>query len=475
MSRQITLDDLRVAIADMGNEPYPDPAAPAPISAALERATTALGWADAGRGPFGNCIPRGARVLVKPNWVLHRNEGRGGFEPLVTHASVISAVVTAALQAGASSVLVGDAPVQGCDFPKLMEASGTRRWAEPLRARDTRFLGVRDFRRTVATMRDGVLEAEAERISLDQFVLFDLGAESMLEPISDDRGSFRVTQYDPAQLALTHRSGRHQYLVAREVVEADVIINLPKLKTHKKAGLTCALKNLIGINGNKEYLPHHRVGGLDAGGDCYPGNSYVKRALEYAYDQLNSAKSHAARRSWAAGARVLDKTRRFGGDEVGVEGSWSGNDTIWRTCLDLNRIVQYGTSNGELADSPVRTVIHVVDALIAGQADGPLAPDPLPLGLLLVGASAPAIDWVGAHLLGYSPQRIRTTREAFGTFRWPLVAEDAGPVTVVGDRGSGIADDMVSLRPSGPITYPAGWRDAVAPRPGDSGSAEQPG
>jgi uncharacterized protein (DUF362 family) len=60
-------------------------------------------------------------------------------------------------------------------------------------------------------------------------------------------------------MAKTHHPGVHQYLVAKEVIEADIIINLPKLKTHRKAGVTCALKNLIGINGNKEYLPHHRV------------------------------------------------------------------------------------------------------------------------------------------------------------------------------------------------------------------------
>jgi len=36
------------------------------------------------------------------------------------------------------------------------------------------------------------------------------------------------------------------------------------LKLHRKAGITCALKNLIGINGNKEYLPHHRLGGSQA-------------------------------------------------------------------------------------------------------------------------------------------------------------------------------------------------------------------
>ena len=58
------------------------------------------------------------------------------------------------------------------------------------------------------------------------------------------------------------RRGRHRYLVARELIEADVVFNVPKLKTHKKAGVTGALKNLVGINGHKAYLPHHRKGGV---------------------------------------------------------------------------------------------------------------------------------------------------------------------------------------------------------------------
>ena len=81
------------------------------------------------------------------------------------------------------------------------------------------------------------------------------------------------------------REVRPSGLVPLAVLEADVIVNLPKLKTHKKAGVTCALKNLIGINGNKEYLPHHRIGGHNLGGDCYPGGSDLKRALGFVHDR----------------------------------------------------------------------------------------------------------------------------------------------------------------------------------------------
>ncbi len=38
----------------------------------------------------------------------------------------------------------------------------------------------------------------------------------------------------------------HELEVARDLLEADVIINLPKLKTHQMMGLTCAVKNMFG-------------------------------------------------------------------------------------------------------------------------------------------------------------------------------------------------------------------------------------
>jgi hypothetical protein len=261
-------------------------------------------------------------------------------------------------------------------------------------------------------------------------------------------------------LAKTHSPGRHQYLVARDIIEADVVINLPKLKTHKKAGVTCALKNLIGINGNKEYLPHHRTGGSETGGDCYPGASPIKRALEYSLDRQNQAATPAAGRVWQTISTNLDRAARLMGDRVGVEGSWSGNDTIWRTCLDLNRILTYGRTDAGLADEPQRRVIHIVDAVVAGQGDGPLAPEPLALGLLLAGENAPAVDWVSAQLLAYDPQRISIAREAFGDFQWPLTSFPHDEVMITGDLGCGPADELLR-EPRVEVNYPIAWRDAA--------------
>ncbi len=432
------------------------------VASALDRATQLLGWSDEDRGPLSSAVTPGARVLIKPNWVLHENEGPWGIEPLVTHASFVRAAVDAALRAGASQVVIGDAPLQGCDFDQLIAVTGLDQWANDLQKREPRFKGLRDFRRTTCVFVDGVRMASENKVPEEEFVLFDLGRESLLEPITDESDSFRVTCYDPRLLAKTHAPGRHQYLVARAIIDADLVINLPKLKTHKKAGVTCALKNLIGINGNKEYLPHHRIGGSATGGDCYPGGSPIKLALEHTLDRKNMTASMAAGRMWQTVATQLERASHLMGDRVGVEGSWPGNDTIWRTCLDLNRILLYGRNDASLAEGPQRRVIHIVDAVVAGQGDGPLAPEPLPLGLLLAGENAAAVDWVSAQLLGYDPQRIPIAREAFGEFKWPIASFAHEAVELIGDAGAGPADALLRAREiRTDVNYPIAWRAAA--------------
>ena len=243
------------------------------------------------------------------------------------------------------------------------------------------------------------------------------------------------------------------------------MINLPKLKTHKKAGVTCALKNLIGINGNKEFLPHHRVGGAASGGDCYPQRSAVKRALEYIADRRNQTASRAAATLWYATTLALTRILKVKGDRLGFEGSWSGNDTIWRTCLDLNRILVFGRADGTMADTPQRRVIHLVDGIVAGHADGPLAPQALPLGVLMGGTNAAAVDWIAAHLLAYDVERIPIVREAFGSFRWPLTGFSPSEISLVGDASIPNCDmrALAARALAAGIEHPIGWRDARLP------------
>jgi uncharacterized protein (DUF362 family) len=450
----------KVAIAELAAE-YPHEAGgETTITDAINRLSADLNWSDA-RGPFGRVIPPNARVLVKPNFVLHANQGRWGMDPMITHHSVVQATVLGALKADPAAVLVGDAPIQTCDFASLLRVGELDEWSRDLMKSDSRFKGVNDFRRTTSAYQDGVLIAVENVLPQEEFVLFDLGTESLLEPITTPDEAFRVTCYNPRLMAQTHAPGKHQYLVARDVIEADVVINLPKLKTHKKAGITCALKNLIGINGNKEYLPHHRIGGTNLGGDCYPGENKFKRLVEYAMDHQNLAASTLARRAWSDVANQLNRALRIMGDDLGIEGSWAGNDTIWRTGLDLNRILLYGRVDGSLAPTPQRRVINVADGIIAGQGDGPLAPEPLPLGILLGGANAAAVDWVGARLLGYDPTKVSIVREAFQQFRWPIADFSPAEILLAGDWTAEQLNEKQRANAYA-VKRPIGWQSAIA-------------
>jgi uncharacterized protein (DUF362 family) len=144
--------------------------------------------------------------------------------------------------------------------------------------------------------------------------------------------------------------GAHRYLVSNTVLDADVILNLPKLKTHMKTGMTGALKNFVGIIGSKDFLPHFRAPLIHGGG-------------------------------------------------------WHGNDTLWRTVHDLVDIARNYGVDGVLRDRP-RTILTLVDAIVAGEDCGPLKPRPKPCGLLVWGEDPGMVDVACATLMGFDWRRI---------------------------------------------------------------------
>ena len=163
--------------------------------------------------------------------------------------------------------------------------------------------------------------------------------------------------------------------------------------------------------------------------------------------------------------RPLSKLLSLAGDETGIEGAWSGNDTVWRMSLDLNRILIYGRADGSMAETPQRAVLHVCDGIVAGQGNGPLAPEPFNLGLILAGENAAAIDFVGAHLLGMNPEEIPIIRSAFDDFRWPLTRFPRAEVAVRDQEKTYSVDGFFRRRPLPQAKHaPPGW-SAVVRRP----------
>lgn len=396
-----------------GGTPYGEVAE---IAALIREAACQWGLGqDDPEAPFAEIVQEGMTVLLKPNWVLHENLGGFGMDCLVTHPRFILAVIAEVAKAKPGRIIVADAPLQGCDFASLVKEE----WVAEAQRTANCPVEVIDFRRTVLRREGFSAGQDRDLRGEENYLLFDLGRESLLEPVSTSEGSFRVTCYDPDQLAERHRPGRHQYLLCREPFEADVILNLPKLKCHKKAGLTAALKNLVGINGNKEYLPHHRLGGEGRGGDCYPGHAPLKRMAEYCLDEANRRIGTPACTRWLGRADRLRRLHgRFGDSEI--EGGWYGNDTVWRMTLDLNRLLLYGRIDGTLSDTPLRTVYSITDAVVAGELEGPLAPMPVPLGAVTFASSSAFADLAHAALMHFDPYQVPLVREAFAQFRHPL-------------------------------------------------------
>jgi Uncharacterized conserved protein len=407
--------------------------------------------------PLGDIIGDGLKVLLKPNWVLDRNNSKNGsFECLVTHTTVIEAVVEYLIKTRPSQIIVGDAPIQGCDFEVLSRKC-------KLNDMKTRFeqrgynISIRDFRMTKILGGKYGEKTEFCR-DLNDYCLFDLGNTSWLAPITTKNTEFRVTQYNPDKLKENHCLGTHRYLIAREVVDADVVINLPKLKTHKKAGITGALKNMVGINGFKEYLPHHRKGGMLKGGDCYHRGGWLKNLAENCLDKANKCKTEYPRYCYfniAAIANRLDAV--FFKSDRNIEGSWYGNDTVWRMCLDLQRILHYGKNDGTIADTFQRKVITITDAIIAGDGEGPLAPSPVPLGIMTFGANVAALEWVHSTLMCFDPEKIPLLANAFAQNEWPLADFSPGDIQVH-VNGEVLPNVESAARFGQHFSPPGGWK-----------------
>jgi uncharacterized protein (DUF362 family) len=391
------------------------------VRTVVRRALFAAGLGrTSAEAPLRDVIAPGAKVLLKPNWVHHLNIGGHQGDCLVTHPAVIRAVIAEVLLAGPAQIIVGDAPIQDCRFDCVVDPAFRDSCQALTNGVPLSFV---DFRRTILTDTDLSSGVHENMRPEEHFVLFDLGSDSLLEPITTARANFRVTKYDPRRLAARHHAGCHQYLLAREAFEADVVISIPKLKMHGKAGLTGALKNLVGMNGNKDYLPHHRVGGSVWGGDCYPGFAPLKRIGEAFLDDANrNIGSPAYRRQIGHASQVLRLHTRITGEDGSVEGMWHGNDTCWRMVGDLNRILRYGRIDGSMSRTPQRTVYTLTDAIVCGEGEGPLAPEPIFCGAVTFADNPVAADLCHAALLRLDPAKIPLLRGLQEAAVWPLHA-----------------------------------------------------
>lgn len=350
----------------------------------------------------------GKKVLLKPNWVRDNREPKHDI-CLRTHDKFLLVALDLLLDMKPSRVVLGDAPVQGCQWNNMITESFLCK-VDRISIKHNIPVLVKDFRRTVYNAHTNSLEQN--KSSLDEFIIFDVGEKSFLEDVSDDsRSPFRVTSYDPSRLAETHRKGMHKYCITKELFDADVVITVPKIKTHQKAGLTNALKILVGVNGDKDFLPHHRKGSLEQGGDCYPGKSPLRDMSESVLDYANTKIGTSLYKPLLHFAAILWKISNPNKEQNAAAG-WYGNDTTWRMVLDINQVVLYGNADGTLSDTVQRELYSLCDGIIGGQGNGPLSPDPLPLGVVAFSNNSALMDIVAGSIMGMNIDKIPLLKNA---------------------------------------------------------------
>lgn len=366
--------------------------------------------------PLSGVIRPGQTVVVKPNFVREFHE----FNPhwndvLVTHGAVLRAVLDYAYLAleGRGRLVVADAPQDDADFDVIVRQVGLSGIQAFYRESAGFEIEVLDLRRQKDHKVDGVIVGQTS-LSGDPagYAEVDLGAASAFTEIESLCDRLYGSDYDTSEIRRHHNNGRHAYLVSRTILEADAVLLAPKLKTHKKVGLTANMKLLVGTCGNKNWVAHYRVGVPAEGGDQFAGSGLKSRLEERgvtwfkrAFPLLGPVRPLVARPLRKMGEWVFGRT-----DRVVRSGNWHGNDTAWRMAHDLMRVLHYADRAGRMTFERRRSLFSIVDAIIAGEGDGPLAPSPRPTGVVLAGWEPAAVDWACCHLMGFDPDRVPMIR-----------------------------------------------------------------
>lgn len=402
-------------------------------------------------------------IFLLCNFVYHRraSESPDQFRAKTTQAAVLAPLLGAIFSAlgPAARVRIGNAPLQSADWDALRAetgldtllqlSAGKPGWGR-VEACDLR-ANIQERNAVGWTVRSSVAE-EGD----DGIVPFDLGVDSLLEEHRNGSAPYRVLDYATRRTDACHGPGRHVYILNKTILEADLIISVPKLKTHEKVGMTAALKGCVGAVAHKDCLAHHRKGSAASGGDEYPdGRSAWRDASTAFHEWVYTRRDGPVTGVLRVADRAIRKTFVLGGGVA--HGSWPGNDTAWRMSLDLARILAHGRSDGSMSDDAVRPHFVLTDGIIAGEGQGPLDVDSVTLGYLAWAEDPAAADTVNAAMMGIPLDALRIVRRAFGPDRYPITPL-AGPGEVtVAMNGEAAVSIPAAIPNARPFRMPRGW------------------
>lgn len=383
-----------------------------------------MGWDSSNFGkkewnPLGNIIKKGAKVVIKPNWVV--DVSQYDMNALITHMSLIRAIIDYAWKASGDegSIEILESPIQKTDWGNLMNLTGAQKTVEYLKLKGVD-VELQDIRTECFVEKD-ILNVHGWRLKVfyrkklpgtkKGYVKVDLGGSSALQEISQKHEKFRgIQQWTSRETKKAHNDKNHVYSVPKEVLDCDVFINIPKLKTHRKAGVTLALKNLVGMVNNKDWLPHYVKGTPDQGGDEAPTKiqTYVKLIDKFSIIQFFKKFGFSLRppnveKLWRK--KIEDDLYQLKNVR---QANWYGGDTVWRMVYDLNIILFHANEFGQLKKDQQRNYLAVLDGIIGGERFGPLDSKPKKTGIIIGGTNPVLVDYVGARTMGFDEHKIKS-------------------------------------------------------------------
>ena len=375
--------------------------------------------------PFKDYISKWGKVVIKPNLVFHTHpSGEAGVISMISHASVIRPIIDYILLAtwGDVYITICDVPLQSANWNDLIRIS----WLEDM----TRYFVEQWFHITLSDFRYEIATQSKEWIIISRdhkvrdplwYTAVDIWKESALMDIMHESARLEITDYPLGTVWEHHNGEKNEYLIPNTVLTSDLFINVPKLKTHRKAWMTFAMKNLVGINGDKSWIAHHRKWSQSSGWDEYISMNFfawLKSSWVTYLKQTNLWRWMARGLYWVYRGIYLkweepNKVYARGESAAITEWSWYGNDTIWRCIKDLNSIIIYANKEWVLCDTPQRKYLSIWDGIIAGEKEWPMLQTPKITWCIIAGFNSVAVDRVAASIMGFDYQKIPQIARSF--------------------------------------------------------------
>lgn len=370
--------------------------------------------------PLGRLIHPGETVVIKPNYVCSRHAGGDDLFAAITHPSIIRALVDYAFIAlgGTGRIVIADSPQMDCDWSQLMVIQRLDAIQQFYRDRfgfDVEVFDLRNYSLVDPEQLGYSHNRQPLRGDPAGSVIVNLGRKSSFYGMASDK--YYGADFDRSETIRHHTGEVQEYCVAKTVLDADTVISVPKMKVHKKVGVTLNLKGLVGINTDKNYLIHYRLGTPRTGGDQLPAcessaDAAVINIQRWLFDKALARQTALGdllyKAAWMGYRKLVKPFRHLSPEILSCDsGNWHGNDSAWRMAADLAQIVFHADARGQLHENPQRRLFCVVDGITGGENDGPLKPTPKRCGCLVAGRNPWAVDMTTARLMGFDIAKLK--------------------------------------------------------------------